>query len=197
MGFGGEVDVAFDEQEVGRDGHGREQRLEDESNAGSPHSLEAQIGVELLVLSFVEFTGKERHLEAYDISVDQNLEDQEDRGYDNDVEVHSTLVCECTAAITRRSRCKRVLRIDECEACVATGLCVLSALLAERGGLLERSGDRGRLGLTETVLDVGQLRVEEYIEIHLLHLEKQEQDVLVSMRCYVEAHVGLASLHHD
>ena len=58
MGFGGEVNVAFDEQEVGRDGHGREQRLEDESNAGSPYSLEAQIGVELLVLSFVEFTGK-------------------------------------------------------------------------------------------------------------------------------------------
>ena len=91
------------------------------------------------------------------------------------------------------------MRIDECEACVATGLCVLSALLAEpkRGGLLERSGNRGRLGLTETVLDVGQLRVEDYIEIHLLHLEKQEQDVLVSAGCYVEAHVGLASLHHD
>jgi len=90
------------------------------------------------------------------------------------------------------------LRIEECEACVATGLCALSALLAEHGGgLLERSGDRGRLGLTETVLDVGQLRVEEYIEIHLLHLEKQEQDVLVRAGCYVEAHVGLASLHHD
>jgi len=99
VGFSGEVDVAFDEQEVGRDGHGREQRLEEESNAGSPHSLEAQIVVELLV-SFVEFTGKERHLEAYDIDVDQNLEDQEDRGYDNDIEVHSTLVCESMAAIT-------------------------------------------------------------------------------------------------
>ena len=65
-------------------------------------------------------------------------------------------------------------------------------------GIGSRAGqacDGDRLGRAEAVLDRGQLRVVEHVAAHLLHLEDQEQQVLVDAARDVEAHVGLAPLH--
>ena len=64
--------------------------------------------------------------------------------------------------------------------------------IGSRGG---QACDGDRLGRAEAVLDRGQLRVVEHVAAHLLHLEDQEQQVLVDAARDVEAHVGLAPLH--
>ena len=129
---GREVDVAFDEQEVGRDGRSRQQELQYERDAGRPHGLAALVTVELLVLCFVQLAGEQRQLEAQDLGVDQDLEEEEDHGDDDDVEVHAVLVGESVAAVSRSGRRERVVCVEEREACPAAIQCALGALLAER-----------------------------------------------------------------